>query len=104
MKKRDYLLLGVLAFFSILTIWAVLSIKSEGAKCIANPYKYSALQLEMSNNAPVTCQCSIFKGDGGTLFFDKDNENISANRIERIYNDSKVDWGNVLTNTKEVQE
>lgn len=92
MKKHDYLLLSVLAIFIIITIWVVLSIKGEGAKCIANPYKYSALQLEMSNNAPVTCQCSILKGDGGTLFFDKDNESITANRIERPYNVPKFNF------------
>ena len=85
MKKRDYLLLSVLAVFTLLIIYALYTIKSEGTKCMANPYTYSALQLELANKAPVLCQCNIAKGQGGILYFTKDNDSLVSNEVEMPY-------------------
>jgi len=72
------LLIGVMSY-------AIYSIQSEGAICLANPGKFLATQLEESNQASVGCQCSIYKGEGGTYFFDKNNESLIPNRgsVER---------------------
>lgn len=54
----------------LLGIYAAYWIRTESFECVSNPYVYSIQKLEESNNANVSCICTVQNDKGMSVILD----------------------------------
>lgn len=64
-------------------IWALLTIREQGSKCLADPFGYGSKQLAKAQGGDVLGTISLLKGNSATMYF-SNNPNISRDYAESL--------------------